>query len=196
MTELILRDILVQICWSYCTPTSELLYKGWTSIVFISNHSSGNLNTLWVAASKLSCQRNFAQFYNYHQLITSEGPLMGVFSVLKLPTCAITLKMYIWRHDEPAKNLLNFHDNTTSKSWPPCKPDAPGKTAQSAGFLCRWNTSPAVRTYVSDTRVPMWYNISSSLSAEHPGQLGVPRDYAFTQFKICNIRFKYRVPQW
>ena len=94
MTELILRDILVQICWSYCTPTSELLYKGWTSIVFISNHSSGNLNTLWVAASKLSCQQNFAQFYNYHQLITSEGPLMGVFSVLKLPSCAITLKIY------------------------------------------------------------------------------------------------------
>ena len=95
MTELILRDILVQICWSYCTPTSELLYKGWTSIVLISNHSSGNLNTLWVAASKLSCQRNFAQFYNYHQIITSaEGPLMGVFSVLKLPTCAITLKIH------------------------------------------------------------------------------------------------------
>ena len=195
MTELILRDILVQICWSYCTPTSELLYKGWTSIVFISNHSSGNLNTLWVAASKLSGQRNFAQFLT---IISSINNLQrslngGIFRV------EIT---YLRNHTSESmttwwacEKLRNFHDNTTSKSWPPCKPDAPGKTAQSAGFLCRWNTSPAVRTYVSDTRVPMWYNISSSLSAEHPGQLGVPRDYAFTQFKICNIRFKNCVPQ-
>ena len=108
MTELILRDILVQICWSYCTPTSELLYKGWTSIVFISNHSSGNLNTLWVAASKLSCQRNFSQFFNSYQLITSKGPFRIYDDMMSLRKIA----KFPWQH-----NLKILTTLQARRSW-------------------------------------------------------------------------------